>query len=71
MEIPMNIEQIRKDTLGVGYVTHFNNAGASLVTQQVLDETNRYLAEEAITGGYRYAKKKQLGSMIFILKRQG
>lgn len=50
----MNITQLRKDTPGTQHVTHFNNAGASLTTQPVLDAIQEFLQEEAITGGYRF-----------------
>ena len=51
----MNIEWIRKNTPGVSAVTHFNNAGASLVSQQVLDAQIDYLQKEACSGGYETA----------------
>ncbi len=54
----MNIEQIRKDTPGVPKLIHFNNAGASLVTQQVIDATINFIHEDAITGGYRITNEK-------------
>ncbi|MFT5833837.1 MAG: cysteine desulfurase/selenocysteine lyase [Cognaticolwellia sp.] len=54
----MNIDKIRKDTPGSKFVTHFNNAGASLPTQQVLDATQLFLEQEAITGGYRFAEEE-------------
>lgn len=50
----MNITQLRKDTPGTQHVTHFNNAGASLTTQPVLDAIQEFLQQEAITGGYRF-----------------
>lgn len=50
----MNIQKIRKDTPGTQHLTHFNNAGASLTTQPVLDAIQDFLQREAITGGYRF-----------------
>jgi cysteine desulfurase/selenocysteine lyase len=55
----MNIDKIRKDTPGCDFVRHFNNAGASLPTQQVLDATLRYLKQEALMGGYRFAAQQE------------
>jgi cysteine desulfurase / selenocysteine lyase len=54
----MNIDKIRKDTPGAEFVRHFNNAGASLPTRQVLDATLHYLKQEALTGGYRFAAQE-------------
>ena len=54
----MDIDKIRKDTPGAEFVRHFNNAGASLPTQQVLDATLHYLKQEALTGGYRFAAQQ-------------
>ncbi len=55
----MNIEQIRKDTPGVLLLKHFNNAGSSLITQQVLDATQQFINADAITGGYRLVAEKE------------
>ncbi|ELR72441.1 Cysteine desulfurase [Fulvivirga imtechensis AK7] len=51
----MDIELIRNNTPGVNSVTHFNNAGASLVSQQVLETQLGYLQQEAHLGGYETA----------------
>lgn len=48
----MNITKLREDTPGCGSIMHFNNAGASLPTQSVLDAVINYLNEEARVGGY-------------------
>ncbi|MDC1089964.1 aminotransferase class V-fold PLP-dependent enzyme [Pseudemcibacter sp.] len=45
-------EKIYGDTPGKQKVIHFNNAGASLVTQTVLDTQKDYLDLEADIGGY-------------------
>ena len=50
----MNITQIRKDTPGTQRLIHFNNAGASLPTRQVLESTQDFMHREAMTGGYRF-----------------
>jgi selenocysteine lyase/cysteine desulfurase len=48
--------QVRADTPGCASVLHFNNAGASLVTRQVLDTQVSYLQREAAIGGYEAAR---------------
>jgi selenocysteine lyase/cysteine desulfurase len=55
----MDIDKIRRDTPGSEFVRHFNSAGASLPTQQVLDATLRFLKQEALTGGYRFAAQQE------------
>lgn len=54
----MNIETLRQQTPGCNYKVHFNNAGASLPPQQVLDAITAHLQLEAITGGYEAADLK-------------
>lgn len=53
----MNIDQLRNDTPGTSFVTHFNNAGASLPTQYVNQAIISYLHEEETHGGYETADK--------------
>lgn len=53
----MDIQTIRQNTPGVTHVVHFNSAGASLVSQQVLAAQIDYLNEEARYGGYETAAK--------------
>ena len=53
----MDIQALRKATPGVNEVIHFNNAGASLVSQETLDSQLNYLKEEALFGGYETAAK--------------
>lgn len=48
----MNISQLREITPGASDHIHFNNAGASLPTQPVIDSIQEYLQEEARLGGY-------------------
>lgn len=52
----IDIATVRADTPGAAFVTHFNNAGASLVPRPVLDTIVGYLNEEARYGGYEAAE---------------
>ncbi|WIA32612.1 hypothetical protein OEZ86_003415 [Tetradesmus obliquus] len=47
----------RADTPGCKHVIHFNNAGAALQPQCVLDAVQHYLQEEAIWGGYETQRR--------------
>lgn len=53
--MPIDIDQIRAETPGCASVKHFNNAGASLPPQSVLDTVTEYLNIEASIGGYEIA----------------
>lgn len=50
--MPFDIERARQETPGCTHVLHFNNAGASLMPQPVLDATIAHLQLEALIGGY-------------------
>lgn len=54
----MNITLLRSETLGCETKIHFNNAGASLMPQPVLEAITGHIHLEAITGGYEAADKK-------------
>ena len=58
MELPQ-VQALRAATRGTAELIHFNNAGASLPPDKVLDTVIGYLQEEAAKGGYeteaRYA----------------
>lgn len=47
-----DLQRARQETPGTAHVLHFNNAGASLTSQPVLDATIAYLQREAQIGGY-------------------
>jgi len=46
------VEQLRAETKGTAHRAHFNNAGASLPPDAVLETVLSYLNEEATFGGY-------------------
>lgn len=48
----IDVEYIRADTPGTANVLHFNNAGAALPPQSVLDAQVDHLKQEAAIGGY-------------------
>src|SRR4029079_1073394 len=48
----MDLEKIRKDTPGCEEVIHFNNAGAALMSQPVLDAVTNHLHLESRIGAY-------------------
>lgn len=54
----LNLEQLRQQTPGCQTKIHFNNAGASLMPQSVLDAINNHIQLEASTGGYEAADLK-------------
>ena len=54
----IDLEKVRKDTLGVQRVAHLNNAGAALPPAAVHDAVVQYLQEEAILGGYEVAEAR-------------
>lgn len=51
----MDIEKIREETPGYSHVLHFNNAGAALIPQPVLDAVAQHQQLEAERGGYEAA----------------
>jgi selenocysteine lyase/cysteine desulfurase len=51
----LNIEQLRADTPGVAHLIHFNNAGAALMPEPVIEVMTRHIQLEASLGGYEAA----------------
>ena len=48
----IDVKRARAETPGVNHVTHFNNAGAALIPQPVLDAVIGHQHLEARIGGY-------------------
>jgi cysteine desulfurase/selenocysteine lyase len=65
------IQQLRAETSGTAQRIHFNNAGASLPPDVVVETVINYLKEEAIYGGYEteYKYREQLENTYSLIAR--
>ena len=55
----LDINKLRAETRGCKNVIHFNNAGASLMADPILESVTEYLQQEAEYGGYETANKRK------------
>jgi cysteine desulfurase / selenocysteine lyase len=65
------IQRFRSETKGTSEWIHFNNAGASLPPNQVVETVIHYLNEEAAQGGYEieYKYREQLENVYQLIAR--
>lgn len=65
------VQQLRSQTRGTAGKIHFNNAGASLPPDVVVDTVVNYLQQEAVTGGYEleYALRDELDNTYTLIAR--
>jgi len=56
----MNTDRLFQETPGKAQVIHFNNAGASLMPQPVIDAQRDHLELEAVMGGYEAAAARKI-----------
>ncbi|GAB3768169.1 aminotransferase class V-fold PLP-dependent enzyme [Spirosoma horti] len=61
----LDLTTLRADTPGVQHVIHFNNAGASLMPQPVIDAITAHITLEAQIGGYEAAELRKTAIQDF------
>ncbi len=61
----LNIDELRKDTLGCQHILHFNNAGAALPPMPVTAAIKHHIDLEASIGGYEAATAVKNESELF------
>src|SRR5688572_23722281 len=57
MQLTLNLDQIRKDTLGCEQAFFLNSAGSSLMPRPVVSRMTAYWQEEELHGGYEEAAR--------------
>jgi cysteine desulfurase/selenocysteine lyase len=65
------LSQLRQETAGTANIIHFNNAGASLPPDLVVDTVVDYLKGEALAGGYEteYKYREQLANTYTLIAK--
>ena len=65
------IQKLRSETRGTSEWAHFNNAGASLPPDQVVETVIQYLREESLLGGYEteHVRRDQLENVYELIAR--
>lgn len=65
------IQLLRNETKGTSVIKHFNNAGASLPPDIVVETVINYLKEEAVYGGYEteYKYREELGNVYTLIAK--
>lgn len=59
MQPAFDVTRARRETPGTEHVLHFNNAGAALMPECVMEAVNRHLQLELETGGYEAATRAE------------